>query len=383
MRAAADWLVAAIILGASGIPAPAIQVLPGEAERDHLRDELRAYHAMAADYRRGGGVAVERLVSWDKGRIQRVLAAIDTVRDDGRPWAEERLRAAAMMHTDVAVGLAERSETEAALLHIDAGSQLLKLAGPGARTYAGRWHQAMAWLLRHHNRLLEAEQFLETARRRQPGHPAVLYESGILQELLASDTVVPTVVYLPDLRAPDPSERGSSAESQPPLTRAEIDDLKRRRTNRLNRAAEWLRDSLERDPSHILARLHLGRVETLRGRYDTALTLLEGAEASGDSDVAYLAALFAGAVHEREGRLDAAAVAYRAAIGRFPSSHAAYIALSAVLHRSGRAADSGNVLRQALDGATASRREPWWSYLAEPLRTNLARLDMLRKEARR
>ena len=110
--------------------------------------------------------------------------------------------------------------------------------------------------------------------------------------------------------------------------------------------------------------------------------MLRQAAASQDPAIAYLAFLFIAALHEREGALDASAEAYRAAIARFPMGQAAYIALSAVLQRSGHADESRDVLGRVVDAAVASRREPWWSYLAEHRSVNVERFDQLRQEAR-
>ena len=89
-----------------------------------------------------------------------------------------------------------------------------------------------------------------------------------------------------------------------------------------------------------------------------------------------------GAVHERQGLLAASVQDYRAAIERLPLSQAAHIALSAVLQRSGRGDESRDVLGGVVSPSSASRQEPWWSYLVEPPSVNVGRLDLLRREAR-
>lgn len=382
MRTAPHALLVVTLISAVAPSGAASQILPGEIERDLIQSDLRRYHAFILDYRRrGSDDAVEGILLWDKRRIYGVLTAIETANDDTRPWDKVRFKAATMMHTDAALRLMERSDLDAALLHIDAASQLLKKAGPEVRAYTGRWYQAVARLLRYRNSLPVAERFLETGRERLPHDPTVLYESGTLQELLASDTVLPVVVALPDLRAPPPNTGTSAVGSAMSLTRGDVDDLKRRRAGRLNRAAGWLRESLEGDPSNMVARLHLGRVQTLRNQNDDALRLLQQAGASEDAATAYLAALFTGALHERLRRLDDAAAAYRIAVERLPASHAAYIALSAVLQRSGRGDESRDVLRRVLDATEASRREPWWSYFFEPSSVMVPQFDRLRRES--
>ncbi len=358
------------------------QLLPGEGERDQIRSELRQYHDLILDYRRGNAGVVERLLAWDTRRFGRVLTAIAGTNDDTRPWEPIRFKAAAMVHTDAALRLVERSNMDAALSHFDATSQLLEKGGAQLRPYAARWYQAAARLLQERGPPQLAERFLESARTRLPNDSTVLYESGLLHERMAGDSVLPTIVYAPDLRVPAANATARDDGSNRRITRDEVDNLKRRRAENLNRAAMFLRQSLAADDSNTIARLHLGRVESLRQRPDDALALLEQTAAAQDSATGYLALLFIAAVHERQGSLGAAGDAYRAAIDRFPRSHAAYIALSALLQRSGHADESRAVLGRVVDAAVASRREPWWSYLAEHQSVNVERFDRLRQEAR-
>jgi tetratricopeptide (TPR) repeat protein len=358
------------------------QLLPGEGDRDQIKSELRHYHDLILDYRRGSAGVVERLLAWDTRRFSPVLTAIDGTNDDTRPWEPVRFKAAAMVHTDAALRLLERSNMDAALSHLDVTSQLLEKGGVELRPYAARWYQAAARLLQERGPPQLAARFLESARTRLPNDPTVLYESGMLHERMAGDSVLPTVVYAPDLRVPTPNATAREDGSNRRITREDVDNLKRRRVENLNRAAMFLRQSLAADDSNMMARLHLGRVESLRERHDDALALLQQTAAAQDPATGYLALLFIAALHERQGSLAAAADAYRGAIDRFPRGHAAYIALSAVLQRSGDAEESRAVLGRVVDAAVASRREPWWSYLAEHQSVNAGRFERLRQEAR-
>jgi tetratricopeptide (TPR) repeat protein len=356
------------------------QTLPGESERDHLKSELSRYHQLIVDYGRGDDVT-DKVVVWDESRTRRVLAAIGGPNDDTRPWSPVRFKAAAMMHTDAAVRLLNRAEQEAAVRHLDTAGRLLMKAGSDADPYTARWYRATALLLRTRGLPDVAEKFLETARKQLPRNPTVLYESGALQEVLASDMVLPTVIYLRDLETPAGAD-GSRIGSAAPVAREDVDDLRRRRMERLNRAAGWLRASLDADGTNMLARLHLGRVQYLRNQNGEALKLLEQASASDDATVAYLAFLFTGAVHERAGLFEAAGQAYRAATERYPSNHAAYIALSALRQRSGDRDDSRQILTRVLGGRTTSRRDPWWTYLHASVSACVFQLDVLRQETR-
>ena len=124
----------------------------------------------------------------------------------------------------------------------------------------------------------------------------------------------------------------------------------------LNDAAAWLREALERDATMLIARLHLGRVETLRANEKDGLVHLERVlSATTDPATAYLAALFSGAAHERLRRPEAAEASYRQAIERFPAGQAAYVALSELLQRSGKADESRAVLHSLLDAKARLR----------------------------
>jgi tetratricopeptide (TPR) repeat protein len=358
------------------------QTHPGEVERDQIKSELRLYHDLILEYRRGTAGVVERLLAWDTRRFGRVLTAIEGTNDDTRPWEPSRFKAAAMMHTDAARQLVERADHDTALSHLDVAGQLLEKGGAELRPYAARWTQAAARLLQERGASQLAERFLESARRWLPNDSTVLYESGLLHERMAGDSVLPIVVNAPELqvrRAHTPTgEDGLNRR----ITRDDLDNLKRRRAEHLNQAAIFLRQSLAADDSNTLARLHLGRVESQRQRYDDALALLQQSAAAQDSATSYLGLLFIAALHERRGSPGAAADAYRAAIDRFPRAHAAYTGLSALLQRSGRTDESREVLGRAVDGTVASRREPWWTYLAEHRSVNVERFDRLRREAR-
>ena len=359
----------------------AAQVLP-EIARSSLQAQLWEYRDFIADYRRSGVHALERILLWDKKQMDRVLGAMNTDADEIRPWEAVFLRAGAMLHTDAALRLLQRAETEQALLHVDAAGQLLQKAGSDSDAYAGRWSLAVARLLRAFDKLPEAERFLEASRRRWPLNPAVLFESGALEEVLAGDVSVPVVIELTDRGGPPQAIPPRATGATVPLNRQDVDELRRRRAGHLERAARWFQQALDGDPSHADARLRLGRVQTLRNEHAAALKLLQEAAASEDRDLAYLARLFSAALHERQERLDEAAAAYRAAIEGAPSSHAAYVGLSAVLRRTGREDEARTVLSRVVDGSVRNRRDPWWSYLREPAGVSLARFSDLRREVR-
>ncbi|MEO8522254.1 MAG: tetratricopeptide repeat protein [Acidobacteriota bacterium] len=362
-----------------GTAAAAAQVLPGEVERTHLQSELATYHAFVRAYQEGSAESLDDLSRWDDKRLRRVLGAIDSKDDDLRPWGANRFKAAAIMHVDAAVRLLNRAENDAALMQLETGVRLLQKGGPALRPYAGRWYQGVARLLRGRSLPMMTGQLLETARAWLPHDPTVLEESGMLEELLATDSSLPAVFVAPGFGAT--MSRGGVATAAR-LTTKDIEEARALRAEHLAKAAGWLRESLDAAPSRELARLHLGRVQSLREQYESALTLLAPVAASGDAATAYLACLFTGVVHERQGQFDAAAAAYRTAAERWPRNHAADVALSSALRHSGRSVESREALERVVRGRGLDADDPWRSYLIEPLIATLGRLENLRREAR-
>ncbi len=222
--------------------------------------------------------------------------------------------------------------------------------------------------MRSRGRVLFAQHFLEIGRGILPDDPVVLYESGLLQEMFATHW---------QTAAPGGTTRGI-------LWRPPLDIVLANRPVRLERAEQWLRASLRNNPTNVMARLHLGRVQMMRRANDEALELLHGVfESTPDSATAYLAAIFTVALHEREGSLAEATLAYRQAIERFAQGHSARLALSEVLQRAGRGEESRAVLLGVLTEDSDTRREPWSWYFLEPPEIARERLEDMRTEGRR
>ena len=111
-RSPAIWLVVTL-LSVIAPSAASTETLPGEIERDEIKSELRRYQDLVVDYRRGTPDVADRVLVWDAKRLRRVLASIDGVNDETRPWLTVRFKAAAMMHTDAALRLLDRGEVDA------------------------------------------------------------------------------------------------------------------------------------------------------------------------------------------------------------------------------------------------------------------------------
>ena len=210
-----------------------------------------------------------------------------------------------MLHADAALRMAgfTKEANEQRLQHLTAARRMLHASGPPDDPFISRWYLAVSRAFRERQWFRVAEDLLERGRADAPGNPIVLYESATVAETLARGYLMTA----PAARAVIHSIESDTARSV--LQRAGM----------LNDAAEWLREALERDGTMLMARLHLGRVETLRGNEQDGLVHLERVvSATTDPATAYLAALFSGAAHERLRRPDAAEASYRQAIARFP-----------------------------------------------------------------
>jgi tetratricopeptide (TPR) repeat protein len=337
-----------------------------EHDPANARVDLRAYRKALASYRAGDPRSVETLRGWNPPQVEAVVALVNGPKDDTRPWGPIDIAVSALFHTDASLRFMRDHDDEAMELHLDLASRMLQKGGVLLRGFASRWYVGVARLLRDRGLGQAAENLLRLGRERLRDDPAVLYESGTISELMVTEA--------------QGALKSDTANNLPPRTGdSMIEAMSRRRTDNLDNAARWLRQSLAGAPSNAEAALHLGRVLMLRGEDAEALRILEAIPRSATPATRYMASMFLGAVHERKGGNDAAADAYRRAIDIQPVSHAAHVALSEALLRAGR----GDESRAAIEGMLAlppQRIEPWWIYFFEPSNDVSARMLSLFKE---
>jgi tetratricopeptide (TPR) repeat protein len=333
--------------------------------------DLGHYQSLVLAYAGGEDQAIVGILDWNRRWLDEALRFLNKASDPWQPWPLSRIAAATMLHTDAARRLLEADKTADADIHLDLASRLLQrtVETPELRHFAGLWYVAMSRYLRRNLELSLAERLLESGRDRLPGDARVLRESGVLQELLAGR---PSLSTLPEVS-------GSTRE-----TAAAVAGMVSRRTSHLGVAETLLKSSLRADPSDAETRLHLGRVLMLQDNEAQAVAMFSALRSdSADPDVAYLAHLFAGGAHEREGRLELAAAAYREAVAMVPAAQAAYIALSHVLQRSGRTDEARAINARLLAEPRKPRYDPMWTYFFVAVEAVHDRLAELRLEARR
>jgi tetratricopeptide (TPR) repeat protein len=338
-----------------------------------VSDELAraiSYRDVVMRYRAGDADTIAAAIAIPRAHLESIVKVIFSSDVHGTKWTADELRGSAMLHTDAALRVVELhpKDTELFERHLSFARHMLHASSPPDDRFVPRWYYSVSLAFCDRRYARVAETLLARGRTTVPGEPTILFASAMVAEIIARGRLIST---------PDAIGFHSSA----------VDDTARsvqQRTGLLNDAVRWLGQALERDDTMLMARLRLGRVETLLGREQDGLVQLDRVlRATTDAAMAYLAALFSGAAHERLRRPEAAEAAYRQAIARFPAGQAAYVALSEVLQRSGKADESREVLNRLLNRAADSVREPWWWYLADPPGVANERLAELRREVRR
>lgn len=131
--------------------------------------------------------------------------------------------------------------------------------------------------------------------------------------------------------------------------------------NSLSEARRYFQKSVDVNPKAIEARIRLGRVLTLLGRYDAAAEQLTAQSRFGEPAFDYLRLLFLGEVRERQNDPAGAIAAYEEAIGLTPSPQSARLAVAQVSHSQGRRSDAARTALQAMNTSRDSN-DPWWGY---------------------
>lgn len=345
------------------------------AKRSRAKAEMDGYHAAVEAYAAGDADgAFERLRAFDQERLARTLITINRRGIDLQaPWDARRYLLAVMLHTDAGFRLAADAYGQDMYDQFQAAADLLQLgvrcAPDRVRPFASRWYVALSRYLRDRAVLRAAGDLLDLGRKRLSDDPALLFESGVLAESVAT-------IYA--LSWTDARQSWGFGEG------AVLGRVVESRRAWLGDAGRWLGRAAALEPENDLPLLHLGRVRALQFDEAAALEALgDVLERTRSDEAAYLAALFIGAVHDRQNRLDEAAASYELARRRVAGGHAARIGLAEVLRRSGRVDEARDELRALVTAPSEAVREPMWWYVLEPPGAADARVDRLRAEARR
>jgi tetratricopeptide (TPR) repeat protein len=288
------------------------------------------YFAIVSRYRDADAGVLDRIASWSVSALEpAVQAALDA------RWDPVDFQAAAMLHTDVGGGLLRAGRVEEGVAHVNLAARLIDAtlnASAVNVAYAVRWYAAVSELVhmysapwgealakRGGDRFASMSGFQAMARGRK-------------QETLAN-TGVRRVADTPMVR--------------------------------WNPVADF-EEAVRLDPGLHEAWLHLGRLRMNDRDAAGAVDALGRAAASPERRVRYLAAMFLGAIHERDGKFADAERAYRTAADTYPWAQSARLALAHLLSRTARETEARDVLAQQFRRPASATLDPLWTYYAAP-----------------
>lgn len=302
--------------------------------------------------------------SWSSADLRAVYDALrPQLGEPGRRRADMNpiLFAGAMLHTDIAMLGARRQKSVApgdrlVALLIDGRDYGRQAAEPGwafarqlldavAPDAAGDqivklWYRATTAHMARYALLGDVEAHLEHARQLFPDDAAVLFDSGWFFEAFAGARTQAVV-----------------AELVPPLVPSVGESLKR--------AEEFYTRALEVTPGDVEARVHRGRVRSLRGRHKDAIADLRAAlEGATDPYVKYHAALFLGGAYEALDDIEQARGAYERAGAIYPLAQSPHLALNRLATHRGDMPAAQREVQQVLrlSPNAPNRGDPWWTY---------------------
>src|SRR5687767_7048892 len=312
------------------------------------------YPAVVHAYRRLDPDAAPRLRALTADQTEDGIRAATSGKP--RPWDWKDLRAAAILHTEAwYLARAEGARDEAARHSLQAERLLGAVTSmePQQLYFAQRWCQTLPVLLRGDPRA--AESLRDRCGRRWPlslsaSRAGARYDLALFNE---------GTFFGPD----GPGVRRTSD----PWVRQRMDGF-----------ARMYEAVLVEDGQHAAAALRLGNLRAGLGDEAIALDHFTVASRAFDPRIRYLAFLFVGQIHNRNGRLDDAERFYRAAIGQYRAAPSAVYALSELLGRRGRDAESKQRLLELL--GQGRQVDPLWTFRLPPGQSASLQLDELRIE---
>jgi len=340
-------ICAAVLLVAAAIrPQAAAQ---DGADYEHLVDTYARGHL---------NEAVTALARWPRENVTAAVHGIALISQNG-PGGPSPLRAAAMLHTDLAAALSS-SDGSLSEFHFGLARSLVGLLTAknaqlkGAQEFVQRWYEFAPTLYLATREIEKASQLVREGLTRSPANPMLYFLGGAINELQRS---VPTTVVT---RA-----RGFSTAAGPSASLLDV-------------AAAEYRRALAIDGHLAIARLHLGWVRFQQHDSRAPVDLETALADASDAGTQYLAHLFLGAIAEHENRLADALAEYEKARTIGPHYQTAYIA---AIRTAAALGDSERARQAALTFVAAEKREdPWWDYHLGGV--NMPALEWLRAAVR-
>jgi tetratricopeptide (TPR) repeat protein len=236
-----------------------------------------------------------------------------------------------------------------------------QVASATTNQFVGVWYHATTAFMFQNGFYAEVTTHIQRAGEILPDDPRILFDRACYSESLGLPL---HQVLVPEENDAERALHQHSATGWRPSTenRATMGIPKTEVTN--NAAEQLFRRALKNDPSYIEARVRLGRLLTVRKRYEEALNELTTvlSQKPDDPIVAYYAHLFAGRAARGLGRGDEAARHYRDASALFPDAQSPRLGLSEVELLSANV-DAALEPIQKLGGESVRlTADPWWDY---------------------
>jgi hypothetical protein len=368
---AADWLkqlqvwLAAVREHSAGEPDAHVSTAAAfsRAQLIQLRTDLLALRErLMRHYRRPQGRDIThggKTIGVDE--LQRVLGIDDAAATIGD--IDALLRAAARLHTDVAVfspataALGATSADSSVLLldgqhvgyqyearHWEFARLMLDLVstGPAIDPAVHRWYTAVAAVMRRQLAHGFSASHLERAGDLFPSDAILQFERGCLHEAMAAPGVQ-AFVRTADRRVVNV---GNEEEE-------------------LQKAQRFFRRAIDLDLGAAEARIRLGHVLIELGRPADAIAELTPAlRLTDEPTLQYFGAMFLGDAQQALGRRAEAQAAYGRALMLFPSAQSVHLALGHLARRFGDRGAALAAMERLFDlpGDTGPRDDPWWRY---------------------
>jgi tetratricopeptide (TPR) repeat protein len=366
---------AAMLLGVVG--AAASVAAPPQRAAGDVEDWLR----LLGEHRVGALDGAARQISgWDWPRLQPVL---NELRQRAQPAAV--LRSAALL-SDIAfeipsdqrylpnvagetivandgrvLGPGSRDgHLAAARWLLDALPRSGSLDAPRVRAHVVAWYRTVSAVLAGTHNLADLEPHVTRALERFPGEAGILFDAGCFYETFAS----------PLTQIPLAEDAARAAARAPAGMIVEL----RPAARMLIEAEKHFRLAVAADSSFVEASVRFGRVLTMRGRTQEAVTVLRRVAGHGtDQIVQYYGWMFYGAALGQAGLPDEGLQAFRSAAALYPAAQSPQLAISQLAADSGDPALARAALERVFAPAVESRPDdPWWNYFAGSGRNDTA-----------
>ena len=299
------------------------------------------YLAMVDAYAEGDTrTAVQALAEHDDRWVQTVTGGLEKVFPT---WPAARVRAAALLHTEVVVGgwvLPSHGP-----MHLSLARRYVenRRGQPMPAPFQRGWLLAVCWHFQSELELGAVVPWLDELRDRFPDWSETALATGVFYEVLGWTDTLPT-----DLAW---TSRSRLLGAVPHHTRSEA----------LEQAATAYRRAAADPDTSAQATIRLGRVLVQLGHAPEARALLAPLATTSERRWRYLAALFTALAESRAGNPSAELAAYESASRMMPGCQTPLVGITAMQRRLGNTAlalDAAQALMLDIRGCD----DPWWSY---------------------